>query len=162
MAFIGKQPLLCFKIGKDISILHLAQIHASRCTHRTQSFDKRCPSSPRYFTDEMTLLKTSRSFSCMRKPLASAFSAQVGWGRRQFHSPLSNCLLSRNGFRVETVFGCLLSRRRRQHSSSRSGTSNYRYLPEDGDKQVTLEKIISELNTSKQPRLILLDNFETP
>ena len=31
-----------------------------------------------------------------------------------------------------------------------------------GDKQVTLEKIISELNTSKQPRLILLDNFATP
>ena len=35
-------------------------------------------------------------------------------------------------------------------------------VPEDGDKQVTLEKIISELNVSKQPRLILLDNFETP
>ena len=35
-------------------------------------------------------------------------------------------------------------------------------VPEDGDKQVTLEKIISELNTSKQPCLILLDNFETP
>ena len=35
-------------------------------------------------------------------------------------------------------------------------------VPEDGDKQVTLEKIISELNISKQPRLILLANFETP
>ena len=35
-------------------------------------------------------------------------------------------------------------------------------VPEDGDKQVTLEKIISELNASKNPRLILLDNFETP
>ena len=35
-------------------------------------------------------------------------------------------------------------------------------VPEDGDKRVTLEKIISELDTSKQPRLILLDNFETP
>ena len=35
-------------------------------------------------------------------------------------------------------------------------------VPEDGDKQVTLEKIISELNVSKQPQLILLDNFETP
>jgi tetratricopeptide (TPR) repeat protein len=32
----------------------------------------------------------------------------------------------------------------------------------DGDKQVTLEKIISELDASKKPRLILLDNFETP
>jgi len=31
-----------------------------------------------------------------------------------------------------------------------------------GDKQVTLEKIISELDGSKHPRLILLDNFETP
>jgi tetratricopeptide (TPR) repeat protein/DNA polymerase III delta prime subunit len=31
-----------------------------------------------------------------------------------------------------------------------------------GDKQVTLDKIISHLNTSKQTRLLLLDNFETP
>ena len=31
-----------------------------------------------------------------------------------------------------------------------------------GDNQVTLEKIISELNTLKQPRLIVVDNFETP
>ncbi|KDR85865.1 hypothetical protein GALMADRAFT_234980 [Galerina marginata CBS 339.88] len=31
-----------------------------------------------------------------------------------------------------------------------------------GDKQVTLEKIISELNTSTNPRLLILDNFETP
>ena len=31
-----------------------------------------------------------------------------------------------------------------------------------GDKQVTLEKIISELNTLKHPRLIVVDNFETP
>jgi tetratricopeptide (TPR) repeat protein len=31
-----------------------------------------------------------------------------------------------------------------------------------GDSQVTLEKIISELDGSKEPRLILLDNFETP
>jgi len=35
-------------------------------------------------------------------------------------------------------------------------------VPGDEDNQVTLEKIISELNVSKQPRLILLDNFETP
>jgi len=35
-------------------------------------------------------------------------------------------------------------------------------VPGDGDKQVTLEKIISELDASKEPRLILLDNFETP
>jgi tetratricopeptide (TPR) repeat protein len=33
-------------------------------------------------------------------------------------------------------------------------------VPED--QQVTLEKIISHLNASKQPSLILLDNFETP
>ena len=33
-------------------------------------------------------------------------------------------------------------------------------LPED--KQVTLEKIISELDILKQPRLIVVDNFETP
>jgi tetratricopeptide (TPR) repeat protein len=31
-----------------------------------------------------------------------------------------------------------------------------------GDKQVTLEKIISELDTLKQPRLVVFDNFETP
>jgi len=31
-----------------------------------------------------------------------------------------------------------------------------------GDKQAKLERIISELNASKEPRLILLDNFETP
>ena len=37
----------------------------------------------------------------------------------------------------------------------------YIQLQLPGDKQVTLEKIISELNVSKQPRLILLDNFET-
>jgi tetratricopeptide (TPR) repeat protein len=30
------------------------------------------------------------------------------------------------------------------------------------DNQVTLERIISELDSSKEPRLILLDNFETP
>jgi tetratricopeptide (TPR) repeat protein len=35
-------------------------------------------------------------------------------------------------------------------------------VPRDGDKQITLEKIISALNSSKEPRLILLDNFETP
>ena len=33
-------------------------------------------------------------------------------------------------------------------------------IPEDN--QVTLEKIISELTTLKQPRLIVVDNFETP
>ena len=38
----------------------------------------------------------------------------------------------------------------------------YIQLRVPGDKQVTIEKIISLLNTSTQPRLILLDNFETP
>ena len=38
----------------------------------------------------------------------------------------------------------------------------YIQLQLPGDKQVTLEKIISELDASKEPRLILLDNFETP
>jgi hypothetical protein len=38
----------------------------------------------------------------------------------------------------------------------------YIQLQVPGDKQVTLEKIISELIPSKEPRLILLDNFETP
>ena len=38
----------------------------------------------------------------------------------------------------------------------------YIQLQVPGNKQVTLEKIISELDTSKQPRLILFDNFETP
>ena len=38
----------------------------------------------------------------------------------------------------------------------------YTQLQVPGDKQVTLEKIISELDALKQPRLILLDNFETP
>jgi len=38
----------------------------------------------------------------------------------------------------------------------------YIQLQVPGDKQVTLEKIISELDTSNEPRLILLDNFETP
>ncbi|KIM34777.1 hypothetical protein M413DRAFT_404347 [Hebeloma cylindrosporum] len=31
-----------------------------------------------------------------------------------------------------------------------------------GERQVTFQRIISELNSSTQPRLILLDNFETP
>jgi tetratricopeptide (TPR) repeat protein len=38
----------------------------------------------------------------------------------------------------------------------------YVQLQIPGDKQVTLDKIISELDASTQPRLILLDNFETP
>ena len=38
----------------------------------------------------------------------------------------------------------------------------YIQLQVPGNKQVTIEKIISLLNTSTQPRLILLDNFETP
>jgi len=102
-------------------------MHASRCMHRTQSFGKKCRSNQRYFTDETTSSKTLRDRSCRRKPLASAFLARVAWARRQFHSPLSNCLLSRNGFRVETAFGCLVLKRRRQLSSSRSYTSNCRY-----------------------------------
>jgi len=38
----------------------------------------------------------------------------------------------------------------------------YIQLQVPGDNQVTLEKIISELDASKAPRLILLDNLETP
>ncbi|KIM42757.1 hypothetical protein M413DRAFT_26755 [Hebeloma cylindrosporum] len=38
----------------------------------------------------------------------------------------------------------------------------YIQLQIPGDKQVTLEKIISQLDSSKDPCLILLDNFETP
>jgi tetratricopeptide (TPR) repeat protein len=38
----------------------------------------------------------------------------------------------------------------------------YIQLQVPGNKEVTIEKIISVLNTSTQPRLILLDNFETP
>jgi hypothetical protein len=38
----------------------------------------------------------------------------------------------------------------------------YTQLQVPGDKQITLEKIILELDALKQPRLILLDNFETP
>ena len=38
----------------------------------------------------------------------------------------------------------------------------YTQLQVPGDKQVTLEKIISDLDASKEPHLILLDNFETP
>ena len=38
----------------------------------------------------------------------------------------------------------------------------YIQLEVSGDKQVTLEKIISELDAPKQPRLIMFDNFETP
>jgi hypothetical protein len=38
----------------------------------------------------------------------------------------------------------------------------YTQLQVPGDQQITLEKIISELDALKQPRLILLDNFETP
>jgi tetratricopeptide (TPR) repeat protein len=38
----------------------------------------------------------------------------------------------------------------------------YIQLQVPGDKKITLEKIISELDASKEPRLILLDNFETP
>jgi tetratricopeptide (TPR) repeat protein len=38
----------------------------------------------------------------------------------------------------------------------------YIQLQVPGDKQVTLEKIISHVNALEQPYLILLDNFETP
>ena len=38
----------------------------------------------------------------------------------------------------------------------------YIQLQVPGDNEVTLEKIISELDTVKQPRLIVIDNFETP
>jgi hypothetical protein len=38
----------------------------------------------------------------------------------------------------------------------------YIQLQVPGDKQVTLEKIVSHLSATKQPILILLDNFETP
>ena len=38
----------------------------------------------------------------------------------------------------------------------------YIQLRVPGNKQVTIERIISLLNTSTQPHLILLDNFETP
>ncbi|KDR74248.1 hypothetical protein GALMADRAFT_70662 [Galerina marginata CBS 339.88] len=38
----------------------------------------------------------------------------------------------------------------------------YVQLQVPGDKQVTLEKIITELNTSTDSRLLILDNFETP
>ena len=38
----------------------------------------------------------------------------------------------------------------------------YIQLQVPGDKQVTLEKIITHLNASTQPCLLLLDNFETP
>jgi tetratricopeptide (TPR) repeat protein len=38
----------------------------------------------------------------------------------------------------------------------------YTQLQVPGAKEVTVEKILSELNASKQPHLILLDNFETP
>jgi len=38
----------------------------------------------------------------------------------------------------------------------------YVHLQVPGDKQVTLDKIIFELDASKEPRLLLLDNFETP
>ncbi|KDR66877.1 hypothetical protein GALMADRAFT_258757 [Galerina marginata CBS 339.88] len=38
----------------------------------------------------------------------------------------------------------------------------YIQLKVPGDKQVTLQKIISELNASAEPRLLILDNFETP
>ena len=55
------------------------------------------------------------------------------------------------------------------HSSSIEAASEtllldllYTQLQIPGDKQVTLEKIISDLETSKQPHLIVFDNFETP
>jgi hypothetical protein len=38
----------------------------------------------------------------------------------------------------------------------------YIQLKIPGEKEVTLEKIISELDTLTQPRLIVVDNFETP
>ena len=38
----------------------------------------------------------------------------------------------------------------------------YIQLQIPGDKEVTLDKIISELDTPTQPRLIVVDNFETP
>jgi len=47
-------------------------------------------------------------------------------------------------------------------SASRLLEILYIQLQVPGDRQVTLERIISELRVSKKPRLILLDNFETP
>ncbi|KDR71112.1 hypothetical protein GALMADRAFT_75409, partial [Galerina marginata CBS 339.88] len=38
----------------------------------------------------------------------------------------------------------------------------YVQLQVPGDKQITLEKIITELSASTHPRLLILDNFETP
>ena len=38
----------------------------------------------------------------------------------------------------------------------------YIQLQITGDKQVTLERIISELDTMKEPHLVMVDNFETP
>ena len=38
----------------------------------------------------------------------------------------------------------------------------YIQLQIPGDKEVTLEEIISELDTLKHPRLLVMDNFETP
>ncbi|KDR71106.1 hypothetical protein GALMADRAFT_75476 [Galerina marginata CBS 339.88] len=38
----------------------------------------------------------------------------------------------------------------------------YIQLRVPGDKQITLEKIITELSASADPRLLVLDNFETP
>ncbi|KDR71136.1 hypothetical protein GALMADRAFT_75322 [Galerina marginata CBS 339.88] len=38
----------------------------------------------------------------------------------------------------------------------------YVQLQVPGDRQVTLERIITELSTSTDPRLLILDNFETP
>ena len=58
---------------------------------------------------------------------------------------------------METVFGCLVLRQRQLEI-----LYIQLHVSAEGDKQVTLEKIISELDGSKEPRLILLDNFETP
>ena len=82
------------------------------------------------------------------------FSAQVGKTSKSL--AVASC-----GGTVSSRRPCLgpqacIEATRSQRLSSKSFTSNCSYL------EITLEKIISELNTSTEPRLILLDNFETP
>lgn len=81
-------------------------------------------------------------------------------GKLRFHWVLSNTRSSRHGFHPNIVCRCLTLKRLWRLSSSTSFTSIRLQVP--GDKQVTVEKIISELDTSPRPRLILRDNFETP
>ena len=123
-------------------------------TPPVHSFEKRCRRNPVSFTGETTWSKVLRSCSCGKKPHESASSVQAARGKLWFRFPSSDYYSSRSVLRIQTLSGCLVE----ATSTSKLCT----FLQISGDKKATQETIISELDSVKQPRLIVIDNFETP